>query len=178
MAPSTNIGAASPVTSTGEDHPETLEAKATEAAAAFIRSIAEERGRNADALEGTVVEAKAYAASEALDNNMIDLVAKDVDGLIEALDGRKVQLERGEYVLATAGIPVTEIDPTPLERFLNFLSDPNIAFLLMSLGRWESSSRCCRPGWWDPGVLGVIALARIAHQGDIHGVEFVVICRW
>ena len=90
--PSTNIGAASPVTSTGEDHPETLEAKATEAAAAFIRSIAEERGRNADALEGTVVEAKAYAAPEALDNNMIDLVAKDVDGLIEALDGRKVQL--------------------------------------------------------------------------------------
>ena len=65
MAPSTNIGAASLVTSTGEDLPETLEAKATEAAAAFIRSIAEERGRNADALEGTVVEAKAYAASEA-----------------------------------------------------------------------------------------------------------------
>ena len=103
MAPSTNIGAASPVTSTGEDLPETLEAKATEAAAAFIRSIAEERGRNADALEGTVVEAKAYAASEALDNDMIDLVAKDVDGLLEALDGRKVQLERGEYVPGNRG---------------------------------------------------------------------------
>ena len=154
MAPSTNIGAASPVTSTGEDHPETLEAKATEAAAAFIRSIAEERGRNADALEGTVVEAKAYAASEALDNNMIDLVAKDVDGLIEALDGRKVQLERGEYVLATAGIPVTEIDPTPLERFLNFLSDPNIAFLLMSLGTLGTFIEVLSPGLVGPRRSG------------------------
>ena len=154
MAPSTNIGAASPVTSTGEDHPETLEAKATEAAAAFIRSIAEERGRNADALEGTVVEAKAYAASEALDNNMIDLVAKDVDGLIEALDGRKVQLERGEYVLATAGIPVTEIDPTPLERFLNFLSDPNIAFLLMSLGTLGIFIEVLSPGLVGPRRSG------------------------
>ena len=78
MAPSTNIGAATPVSSTGEDLPETLKSKASEAAAAFIRSIAEERGRNAEALEGTVLEAKAYSASEALDSGIIDLIARDV----------------------------------------------------------------------------------------------------
>ena len=159
MAPSTNIGAAAPVGSTGEDLPETLKSKAFQATAAFMRSIAEERGRNADALEGTVLEAKAYSASEALDNGIIDLIAKDVPALLEALDGRQVELERGSRTLETANIPVRQIDPTALDKFLNFLSDPNIAFLLMSLGTLGIFIEVMSPGLIGPGVLGVIALA-------------------
>ena len=159
MAPSTNIGAAAPVGSTGEDLPETLKSKAFQATAAFMRSIAEERGRNADALEGTVLEAKAYSASEALDSGIIDLIAKDVPALLEALDGRQVELERGSRTLETANIPVRQIDPTALDKFLNFLSDPNIAFLLMSLGTLGIFIEVMSPGLIGPGVLGVIALA-------------------
>lgn len=157
MAPSTNIGAASPV-GNGRDLPDTLATKATEVAAAFMRSIAVERGRNADALEGTVVGAKAYTAAEALDDNIIDLVARDIETLLVTLDGRKVQLTGGEDILETAGLEIRNINPTLLERFLNFLSDPNIAFLLISLGGMGIFVEMLSPGMLGPGVLGIIAL--------------------
>ena len=159
MAPSTNIGAAAPVSSTGEELPDTVKSKASEAAAAFIRSIAEERGRNADALEATVVEAKAYTASEALDNGIIDLVVRDVPALLEALDGRQVDLERGSRALQTANIPVRQIDPTALDRFLGIIADPNIAFILLALGALGILIEVMSPGLIGPGALGVIALA-------------------
>ncbi len=158
MAPSTNIGAAAPVSSTGEDLPDTLKSKAAASASAFLRSIAEERDRNADALAATVVEAKAYSASEALESGIIDLIAKDVPALLDAIDGKQVELERGSRVLETAGIPVRKIDLTPLENFLNFLSDPNVAFLLISLGALGIFIEVMSPGLIGPGVLGVIAL--------------------
>ena len=159
MAPSTNIGAATPVSSTGEDLPETLKSKASEAAAAFIRSIAEERGRNAEALEGTVLEAKAYSASEALDSGIIDLIARDVPALLEAIHGRQVEMERGARTLETANIPVRRIDPTALDRFLGFIADPNIAFILLALGSLGILIEVMSPGLIGPGALGVIALA-------------------
>ena len=159
MAPSTNIGAAAPVSSTGEELPDTVKSKASEAAAAFIRSIAEERGRNADALEATVVEAKAYTASEALDNGIIDLVVRDVPALLEALDGRQVDLERGSRALQTANIPVRQIEPTALDRFLGIIADPNIAFILLALGALGILIEVMSPGLIGPGALGVIALA-------------------
>ena len=159
MAPSTNIGAATPVSSTGEDLPETLKSKASEAAAAFIRSIAEERGRNAEALEGTVLEAKAYTASEALDSGIIDLIARDVPALLEAIHGRQVEMERGARTLETANIPVRRIDPTALDRFLGFIADPNIAFILLALGSLGILIEVMSPGLIGPGALGVIALA-------------------
>ncbi len=160
MAPSTNIGAAAPVSATGEELPDTVRSKASQAAAAFIRSIAEERRRNADALEATVVEAKAYTASEALDNDIIDLVARDVPSLLEALNGRQVELERGARALETgASIPVSRIDPTALDKFLEFISHPNVAFILLALGALGILIEVMSPGLIGPGALGVIALA-------------------
>ena len=159
MAPSTNIGAAAPVSTTGDELPDTVKSKATEAAAAFMRSIAEERGRNAEALEGTVVAAKAYSASEALDNAMIDLVARDVPALLQALDGRQVNLARGSRSLETASIPVSRIDPTALDRFIEFISNPNVAFILLALGALGILIEVMSPGLIGPGALGVIALA-------------------
>ena len=159
MAPATNIGAASPVGPTGEDLPETLERKATQNAAASIRSIAEERGRNAEALEATVLEAVSYSASEALEEDIIDLIAKDTADLLTQLDGRAVVTKKGEVVFATQDIEVREIERTLIERFLGVLADPNIAFLLITVGGLGIMIEFLSPGVIFPGVVGVIALA-------------------
>ena len=159
MAPGTNIGAASPVGGGGEDLPETLEAKAKQDAAAFIRSIAEERGRNAAALEESVLSSVSYTATEALDNDIIDLIAKDIDDLMAMLDGRTVQLKDGAVVLQTSGLEIQEIERTPVERFIGFLANPDVAFLLLSLGMLGLFIEFMSPGLLGPGIVGAIALA-------------------
>ena len=159
MAPATNIGAASPVGPGGEDLPETIKSKATQDAAAFIRTIAEERGRNAEPLEQTVLSAASYTATEALENGIIDLIAEDIDDLLSKLDGRAVKLRDGEVVLDTAGLEVREISRTPVERFLGFLADPNVAFLLLTIGGIGILVELLHPGLIAPGLGGLIALA-------------------
>ena len=158
MAPTTNIGAASPVAGGGDDLPETLAAKATQDAAAFIRSIAEDRGRNAQALEDTVVNAVSYSASEALENEIIDLIATDVNDLMAQLDGREVGLRNGTTTLQTSGLEIVEIERTPVERFLGFLADPNVAFVLLSLGTLGLFIEILSPGLLVPGIAGAIML--------------------
>ena len=159
MAPTTNIGAASPVGAGGRDLPETLKSKATQDAAAFMRGIAEERGRNADALEQAVLEAASFSASEALQQNIVDLIAKDMDDLLAKLDGRVVKIKDREAVLETEGVAVKEIKRTPVERFLGILADPNIAFLLLTIGGIGLVVEVLSPGLLGPGIIGVIALA-------------------
>ncbi len=159
MAPTTNIGAASPVGPSGEDLPDTIKSKATEDVAAFIRSIADERGRNSDALERTVLEATSYTATEALDENVVDLIADDIDDLLSQLHGLAVSLPEGEVVLDTKGVEIQEIARNPVERFLGFVADPNVAFLLLSLGSLGILIELMSPGFIGPGVAGVIALA-------------------
>ena len=158
MSPTTSIGAASPVGPSGEDLPETLESKATQDAAAFIRSIAERRGRNSEALEATVLSAASYSASEALESNVIDLVARSVDELLAELDGRTIELSTGSVVLETEGLELREIDRSPVERFLGIIADPNIAFLLISLGGLGLVVELWNPGLIVPGTVGVVAL--------------------
>ena len=159
MAPSTNIGAASPVGGQGQDLPETLKSKATQDAAAFIRSIAEQRGRNADALEETVLSAASYSASEALEQNIIDLVAEDMNDLMARLNGRTVLFGDREHVLETEGLALRPIERNLLERFLGIVAHPNIAFLLLSLGGLGLLLEFLNPGLIFPGVAGAIALA-------------------
>lgn len=159
MANGTNIGAASPVDVTGEDLPETIESKATNDAAAFLRSIAEERGRNVQALEDTVTRAQAYSASEALTQNVIDIVAKDLEQLLADLDGRAVDLSGGPYVIESAGVEIREVEQNLLERFLGIISNPNITFLLLIAGAVGIFIEFWSPGLIGPGILGVICLA-------------------
>ena len=159
MAPGTNIGAASPVAAGGEDLPKTLEAKAKQDAAALMRSIAEERGRNIQALQDTVFDAVSYAASEAVANNIVDLVARDLTDLLTQLDGRQVQLHSGGTVLQTEGLEIRPIERTALERFLGFLANPDIAFLLVSLGSLGIFIELLAPGLVAPGIVGGILLA-------------------
>ena len=133
MAPVSNIGAATPV-GAGGDLPATLESKAKQDASALIRSIAERRGRNAEALEATVLKATSYSASEALENEIIDLIAENMDDLMAQLDGMTVQIGGGVVDLETEGLDVVKIEETFLEGVLSFLSNPTIILLLLALG--------------------------------------------
>ena len=158
MTPGSNIGAATPVSSSGEEINETLADKVTNDAAALIRSIAEERGRNADALEQTVRSAASYSATEALDLNIIDVLSDDLGDLLAAVDGRVVVTVAGEQTLRVADAEVGEIKMQWRERFVDFISNPNIAFLLLSLGSLGLVFEMLTPGAIGPGVAGIICL--------------------
>ena len=159
MAPGTNIGAASPVGGGGRELSETLKSKASQDAAAFMRSIADERGRNRDVLEQTVLNALSLSPSEALEENVIDLVAADLPDLLEKMNGMEVTVSGTNVVLDTSGIAVSELQPTPLERFLDLLADPNVAFVLLTIGGIGILIELISPGLIVPGVVGIIALA-------------------
>ena len=158
MTPGSNIGAATPVSGTGEEISETLADKATNDAAALIRAIAEERGRNPDALEETVRSAASYSASEALEADIIDLIADDIPALLVALDGHTVVTIAGEHTLDLTGVEVRELKMQWRERFVDFISNPNIAFLLLTLGSIGLIIEMLTPGAIGPGVAGIICL--------------------
>ena len=159
MAPATNIGAASPVGAGGEDLPDTIKAKATGDAAAFLRSIAAQRNRNADALQETVLRAESYPAEEAVSLQVVDLTAQNVADLLTKLDGRSIEFNGQQLELDTAGLTVTTIERTPVDHFIGFLANPNIAFLLLTVGGIGILIELFSPGLIGPGAVGVIALA-------------------
>ena len=158
MTPGSNIGAATPVSSTGEEISETLADKATNDAAALIRAIAEERGRNADVLEQTVRTAASFSATEALEAEIIDLIADDTPALLAALDGQTVLTVAGEQTLQLDDVEVREVKMQWRERFVDFISNPNIAFLLLSLGSIGLIIEMLTPGAIGPGIAGIICL--------------------
>ena len=158
MTPGSNIGAATPVSSTGEEISETLADKATNDAAALIRAIAEERGRNPDALEETVRTAASFSATEALEAEIIDLIADDMPALLAALDGQTVLTVAGEQTLQLDDVEVREVKMQWRERFVDFISNPNIAFLLLSLGSIGLIIEMLTPGAIGPGIAGIICL--------------------
>ena len=158
MAPGTNIGAAAPVGGAGEDLPETLKTKVTEDAAALMRAIADERGRNSEQLERTVREAIAFSAEEAVEQGVVDFIATDLSDLLSQLDGKVATTAAGPRILDTEGLEIRLMSISILERFLLFLADPNIAFLLLSLGGLGIVLEFFNPGIIVPGVTGVILL--------------------
>ena len=158
MAPGSNIGAATPVAGSGQDIGDTLADKVTNDAAALIRSIAAERGRNPDALEQTVRTAASYTAREARDANIIDLIAADLPDLLAALDGRTVATASGARTLRVADADIRPVKLQWRERFIDFIANPNIAFLLISLGSLGLVFEMMTPGAIGPGVAGVICL--------------------
>jgi membrane-bound serine protease (ClpP class) len=158
MAPGTNIGAATPVSATGQDLNETLANKATNDAAALIRSIAQERGRNAEKLEETVREAASFTATEALELNVIDFIASDLDDLLAQLNGQTVATSAGASTLDTRDLQLRRVDKSLLEHFLEFISNPNVSFILLTVGGLGIVAEIFNPGLIFPGVIGVIAL--------------------
>ncbi|HUF06248.1 MAG TPA: nodulation protein NfeD [Candidatus Binatia bacterium] len=158
MAPSTRIGAATPVSGDGTEIPEDLARKLLNDTVEYARSIAEARGRNAEWAEEAVREADVVGAAEAVGISVVDLVADDRDALLEAVDGRTVSLRGTEVTLATADADVVELPMSPFEDFLMAISDPNIAVILLSLGSLGIYFELSAPGSFFPGILGAIAI--------------------
>jgi membrane-bound serine protease (ClpP class) len=158
MAPSTRIGAAHPVGSGGEDIEGDLGDKVTNDAAALAKSIARQRGRNEEWAEDAVRKSVSAFQDEAVELDVVDLVADDLTSLLRAVDGRTVQLPEREMVLNTTNAPLVYNDMNFLESFLEIISDPNITFLLLSLGSLALLYEFIAPGHIFPGVFGVIAL--------------------
>jgi membrane-bound serine protease (ClpP class) len=157
MAPGTNIGAAHPV-STGGKMDKTMAEKVTNDAAAYIRSLAEKNGRNADWAEEAVRKSVSIPEREALEKHVIDLVSPDVTSLLREVDGRKVMTVMGEKTLMTEGAVVVREKMGWRFRILNFISDPSVAYMLMLLGFYGIFFELTNPGVIFPGVAGAIFL--------------------
>lgn len=159
MAPGTNIGAAHPVSLGEQVQPdETMSNKIAQDAAATARALAAERGRNADWAEQAVLESKSLTSAEALELRVIDMIAVDMDDLLSQLDGRVVMTAAGEVTLHTRGAEVVDAPMNFAERLLHIITDPNIAFLLVTLGLYGLLIEFQTPGFGLPGAVGIIAL--------------------
>lgn len=183
MAPGTNLGAATPVAIGGGggeaprparrpgasgpagepasapiESRSTSEAKAVNDAVAYIRSLADMRGRNADWAERAVRESVSLPAGQALEHNVIDLMAESVADLLKKAHGREVRLGSGKVTLQTAGLEVHERAPDWRSRALGVITNPNLALILMMVGIYGLLFEFMNPGALVPGVVGAISL--------------------
>jgi membrane-bound serine protease (ClpP class) len=161
MAPGTHIGAAHPVSGGGEPINETVAKKAAEDTAAYVRTLAEARGRNVTLAAEAVTTSRAFTDREALAASppLIDLVASDIDDLLRKLDGRTVSRFDGrKLTLETTGIVVERVEMTRRQRFLSAIAHPQIAYLLLTLGMLGLTVELWNPGAILPGVAGGLCL--------------------
>ncbi len=158
MAPGTNIGAAHPVTAGGGDLGKTLSEKVVNDMASYGRGIAEDRGRNGEWVEKAIRESVSITADEALKARVVDIVARDLDDLLAALDGRTVSVAGARITLRTKGLARTYYRPGFRDRVLRTISDPNIAYILMMIGLAGLYFELSHPGAVFPGVIGAISL--------------------
>ena len=157
MAPGTNIGAAHPV-AVGEKMDKVMSEKATNDAAAYVRSIAEQHGRNAQWAEDAVRKSVSATETESLKIGIIDLVAKDIAELLIRIDGRKVRTAGGDRTLRTMNAQIVHDEMGFRHRLLNFISDPTVAYMLMMIGFYGIFFELSNPGSIAPGAIGAIAL--------------------
>lgn len=184
MAPGTNLGAATPVqigglgggVMPGKDEPgetspdevaeddkpaktgDAMKDKLINDAVAYIRSLAQLRGRNGDWAEKAVREAASLPADEAVEQGVVDLLARDLDDLFRKLDGRVVKIGAGEVTLATGGMTRVELEPDWHSRLLAIVSNPNIAYILMLVGIYGLIYEFSNPGAVVPGTVGAVSL--------------------
>jgi membrane-bound serine protease (ClpP class) len=159
MTPGTTIGAAHPVSAGGEEIPEDQMKKIVEFSAKWMRTIAEERGRNMEEAELAVTESKSFTDVDALENNLIDLRADNLDDLISQINGWNVTLANGqEAVIDTTDYSTSRNEMNAVERFLQTISDPNIAYILFTLATIGLITEISNPGLVFPGVAGGISL--------------------
>jgi membrane-bound serine protease (ClpP class) len=189
MAPGTNLGAASPVQiGIGPPGPEPARAadkskpsapvdvherKAFSDAAAYIRSLAQLRGRNAEWGEKAVLEAASLSATEARDQRVVELIAADVPELLQELDGRKVVLASTERLLQTAGAAVVVWAPDWRDRLLSVITDPSLALILFLIGICGLIAEFSHPGLVFPGVTGAVCLLLALYAFHLLPVNFV-----
>ena len=158
MAPGTNIGAAHPVSVGGGGMDNTMSKKVENDAAAYARSLAEKKGRNAAWAESAVRESTSLTEKDALEKNVIDLVSPSIADLLARIDGREIKKGDATIVLRTKGIPVARHPMGLRHRILSSLADPNIAYILMMIGIYGIFFELSNPGAVFPGVVGGISL--------------------
>ena len=171
MAPGTNLGAASPVSiglapstppASSDDRkapsPDTHERKAMQDAAAYLRSLAQLRGRNVEWAEKAVTDAASLSAVEAKQQKVVDILAGDRQDLLRQLDGRKVTVAGGERTLHLAGAATIAFEPDWHFRVLSVITDPSVAMILMLVGVYGLIFELGNPGLVFPGVAGAVAL--------------------
>lgn len=190
MAPGTNLGAATPVEfgglpslpggekdkdqkdASGRPAGDAMMTKVTNDAVALIRSLAELRGRNGDWGEKAVREAASLSASTALQQHVIDFVARDTTELLQMADGRTVDLAGKKVVLATKGLAVETLDPGWFIRLLSVITDPNVAVLLMLIGFYGIVFEVTSPGAVAPGVIGAVCLVLALYALDLLPINY------
>ncbi len=164
MAPETIIGAASPISGDGQDMGETLERKQKEALRAQVRALAAARSPEAIALAEDMIEiAKAVSATEAIEVGLVDFIARDLDDLLAKLDGFEVQMPDGPRTLDTANARTQDFGMSFIEQLLDILVNPNITFLLITIGVQAILIEISSPGGWVAGFIGAACLALAAY---------------
>lgn len=158
MSPGTNTGAAHPVMLGGGDVGKTEAAKVENDAAAYIRAIAQEHGRNAKLAEDGVRQSSSYTAGEALSGHLIDAIADNPQAIFQQFDGKTIKHGNGSVTLRLANARIAHYTMTGRERLLSHLADPNIAFVLGALGAILLYFEFTHPGMVLPGVAGALAI--------------------
>jgi membrane-bound serine protease (ClpP class) len=157
MAPGTNIGASHPV-GVGSNMDSVMNEKATNDAAAFIRSISEKRNRNIQWAEDAVRKSVSISETEALDKKVIDIISPNLNDLLQKVNGREVETSKGKHTLVTINAEIIEGEMSWFEKFLAIISDPNVGYILMMLGIWGIILEFYHPGGILPGVVGFICI--------------------
>ncbi|MDH7487208.1 MAG: nodulation protein NfeD [Anaerolineae bacterium] len=159
MAPGSSIGAAAPVSGEGQELPETMLKKATNILVADIKNLAQRRGEKAvEWAARAVEEAAAATAQEALELGVIDVIADDLEDLLRHLDGFEVQIGGERRLLHTAGASVEHLPLNAFEQFMNTILNPNIAFILLTLGLNALLFELSSPGGYAAGIVGAVCL--------------------
>ncbi len=171
MAPGTNIGAAHPVDVEGKMD-SVMSKKVTNDAAAFIRSIAEKRNRNLNWAEEAVRESRSITETEALDSNVIDLIAKNLDDLLTRIDGRQIKIADGTVTLHVKDAHIETLEMGWTERFLDIVSDPNFLLIFIMLGSAGLLLELYNPGSILPGIVGVISYILAFYSMHVLPINF------
>jgi membrane-bound serine protease (ClpP class) len=157
MSPGTNTGAAHPVNFGGEKMDDVMKQKVENDAAAFMRSFVGPRGRSVTLAESAVRDSKSWTDKEALDNHLIDFIAADQNDLFKQMDGKPIKRFDGKMVtLHLVGAQVVDLPMTVKQRILDFLLDPNIAFIVLAIGALALYAEFNHPGAIVPGVVGIV----------------------
>lgn len=157
MSPGTNIGAAHPVAMQGQQDSIMIE-KATNDAAAFIRTISEKRARNVQWAEDAVRKSLSITETEALKLKVIDTIAANISEIQNILDGKEIEMDGKKKILNTKDAQVIDLEMNFQQKLLDLLSDPNIAYILLMIGIYGIMFELYNPGAIFPGVIGVISL--------------------
>lgn len=172
MSPGTNIGASHPVLESGSPD-SVMNEKMTEDAAAFIRSIAEKRGRNATRLSEMVTNSRSFSAKQALQDHTIDFIAANLNDLLQQLNNYPIRLDNGtEIKLQTTSATVEVFEMGAKEKFLNQLNDPNIMYLLLLVGMMGILFEFFNPGGIMPGIVGIICLILAAYGMSLLPINY------